>query len=135
MARIIYVEDDEVVGELVKETLMNEGHAVGVIPDGETALKVIGQKRPDLIILDAGLPMMGGLEVLSNLKRTDALYQIPVLMLTGRRSKSDEQIAFFTGATEYLRKPFDPEELVMIVDELLKSAAPKNIQENNSRTL
>lgn len=42
MARIIYVEDDEVVGELVKETLMNEGHAVGVIPDGETALKVIG---------------------------------------------------------------------------------------------
>lgn len=79
--------------------------------------------------------MMGGLEVLSNLKRTDALYQIPVLMLTGRRSKSDEQIAFFTGAIEYLRKPFDPEELVMIVDELLKSAAPKNIQENNSRTL
>ena len=119
MARIIYVEDDELVGQLVMETLMDEGHAVGVVADGKTGLATILQKQPDLIILDAGLPEMGGLEVLAEIRKNATQHRTPVLMLTGRRGKSDEAIAFYAGATEYLRKPFEPEELVFIVEELL----------------
>lgn len=120
MARIIYVEDDELVGELVRDTLIAEGHAVGLIADGKTALQVLSAKQPDLIILDAGLPEMSGMEVLAHLRKNTELYRTPVLMLTGRRSVQDEAIAMYAGATEYLRKPFDPEELVFIVEELLK---------------
>ncbi|WP_425466591.1 response regulator transcription factor [Qipengyuania marisflavi] len=120
MARIIYVEDDELVGQLVMETLADEGHAIGIVGDGKSALQIIATKKPDLVILDVGLPEMGGMEVLAAMRRNQDLYLTPVLMLTGRQSANDEAIAIYTGATEYLRKPFDPDQLVVVVEDLLK---------------
>lgn len=125
MARIIYVEDDELVAELVKETLIDEGHGVGVVGDGKSAIKIITDKQPDLVILDLGLPEMGGMEVLAYLRRNPDLYAIPVLMLTGRRSYDDEAIAYNGGASDYLRKPFDPDQLVVRVTDLLKPRLPE----------
>lgn len=119
MARIIYAEDDELVGDIVRNTLIDAGHAVGVIPDGITALKVAKIKNPDLIILDCGIPGMGGVEVLRRIRNHQELFATPVLMLTSRASKSDIDIAMMAGATEYLKKPFDPEELIFIVENML----------------
>tara|TARA_R110001599_G_scaffold323393_1_gene534850 strand:+ start:1283 stop:1693 length:411 start_codon:yes stop_codon:yes gene_type:complete len=120
MARIIYAEDDELVGEIVRDTLMDAGHAVGVIGDGVTALRVAKMKNPDLIILDCSMPRMGGVEVLRRIRNSQELFFTPVLMLTGRLSAIDERIAFEAGATEYLRKPFDRDELVFIVENMLE---------------
>lgn len=122
MARIIYAEDDELVGEIVRDTLMDAGHAVGVIGDGVTALQVAKIKNPDLIILDCSMPRMGGVEVLRRIRNHQELFSTPVLMLTGRSSAADERIAFDAGATEYLKKPFDRDELVFIVENLLDDA-------------
>lgn len=123
MARIIYAEDDELVGELVQATLIDAGHAVGVVGNGRDALKVVQQRRPDLLILDISMPEMTGSQVLDAIRRDEALYDLPVLMLTGRRSQTDEDIAIKAGATDYLRKPFDPDQLVVTVDALLAKAA------------
>ncbi|AMO70891.1 response regulator [Sphingorhabdus sp. M41] len=122
MARIIYAEDDELVGEVVRDTLMDAGHAVGVIGDGVTALQVAKIKNPDLIILDCSMPRMGGVEVLRRIRNHQELFSTPVLMLTGRSSAADEQIAFDAGATEYLKKPFDRDELVFIIENMLDDA-------------
>ncbi len=123
MARIIYAEDDELVGELVQATLIDAGHAVGVVGNGRDALQVVQQRRPDLVILDISMPEMTGSQVLDAIRLDPALYDLPVLMLTGRRSQIEEDIALKAGATEYLRKPFDPDQLVVTVDALLAKAA------------
>ncbi len=122
MARIIYAEDDELVAEIVRDTLMDAGHAVGVIGDGITLFKVAKAKNPDLIILDCSMPGMGGVEVLRRIRNHQELFSTPVLMLTARSSAADERIAFEAGATEYLKKPFDPDELVFVVDNILSES-------------
>lgn len=122
MARIIYAEDDDLVGQLVQETLIDAGHAVGVVQDGKQALDVVRQRRPDLLILDLSMPQMTGSEVLDKIRRDLALYDLPVLILTARRSLADETIAIKAGATEYLRKPFDPDQLVVTVEAMLAKA-------------
>lgn len=123
MARIIYAEDDELVGELVQATLLDAGHAVGVVNNGRQALEIVQQRRPDLLILDISMPEMSGSHVLDAVRRDPVLYDLPVLMLTGRRSQTDEDIALKAGATDYLRKPFDPDRLVVTVNALLAKAA------------
>ncbi|WP_374405124.1 response regulator [Pelagerythrobacter sp.] len=119
MARIIYAEDDKLIGELVQTVLMDSGHAVGVVPDGKAALAALALRRPDLLILDMSMPEMTGSQVLDKVRRDPSLYDLPVLIITARTSKADETIARSAGATEYLRKPFDPDELVVIVERLL----------------
>ena len=123
MARIIYAEDDELEGELVRNTLIDAGHAVGVVGEGRAALQVVKSRVPDLLILDIGLPQMSGSEVLDAVRRDPELYELPVLMLTARQSNQDEAIAMWAGATDYLRKPFDPDELIVTVERLLQARA------------
>ena len=120
MAHIIVAEDDEIVGEIVRETLTASGHAVGVLADGVEALKVIRLKNPDLVILDCNMPGLGGVLVLREMRGAGELCEIPVLMLTGRRGQQDVELAMFQGANDYMTKPFDPEELGFRVDVLLE---------------
>lgn len=135
MARIIYAEDDELIGKLVQATLIDAGHAVGVVDNGRTALEVVQQRRPDLLILDISLPEMSGSHVLDAVRRDPALYDLPVLMLTGRRGQTDEDIALKAGATEYLRKPFDPDMLVVTVSALLAKARRSVTRDTGLRRL
>lgn len=123
MARIIYAEDDDLVGDLVQGTLIDAGHGVGLVKNGKEAVQVVRQRRPDLLILDISMPEMTGSQALDVIRRDPALYDLPVLMLTGRRGQTDEDIAIKAGATEYLRKPFDPDQLVVIVSAMLAKAA------------
>lgn len=129
MARIIMAEDDEIVGEVASEALIGAGHAVGLLDNGTDALRVIRQRRPDLVILDCNMPDISGVVVLRKMRDTIELSDTPVLMLTGRQSARDTEIAYFAGADDYMTKPFDPDELVFRVGELLKrKAQPKEVR-------
>lgn len=119
MGRIILAEDEPIAGTIATEVLMNAGHAVGWLKDGKEALSALRRRPPDLAILDCNMPGMSGVIVLREMRRSPALYHIPVLMLTARSSDTDERIARFAGANDYLGKPFDPVELVDIAEELM----------------
>lgn len=119
MALILYAEDDELMAEFVRLKLAEDGHVTGIVMEGEAAFAAIKIKRPDLVILDCNLPGLPGVEVLRRMRMSRDLYDIPVLILTARRSESDVALAKQAGANEYLKKPFDPEELKFIVEEML----------------
>ena len=121
MARIIIAEDDEIVSEVVREALTKAGHVVGVVENGADAVRAIKVKQPDLVILDCNMPELSGLMVLREIRTALALYDTPVLVLTGRQSQRDVDLAFNQGADDYMKKPFDPEELVFRVEELLEN--------------
>lgn len=121
MARIIYVEDDDLAAELVRDVLTQAGHVVGVIGHGTLAFETIVFKRPDLVILDRSLPGMQGVEILKRLRQMPATYLTPVLMLTGKRGEASTDEAIAAGADDYLVKPFAPEDLVARVEAALST--------------
>jgi len=118
MARIIIADDDELTLDLVSAALEQRGHIVGRLSDGRRVKDVVELKRPDLVILDCSMPEVGGVDALRAI-RTSASHATPVLMLTGRGAKTDEQIAWQAGANDYLRKPVDPDQLIARVEALL----------------
>tara|TARA_R110000772_G_scaffold111558_4_gene215539 strand:- start:3457 stop:3849 length:393 start_codon:yes stop_codon:yes gene_type:complete len=120
MARIIYAEDDEIMGEIVRDALSSAGHVVGVVENGKAALKAISIKLPELVILDCSIPELSGIEVLRSIRLSRHLYDTPVLMLTARSSEKDVSLAAYAGADGYIKKPFDPEYLVFLAESLLK---------------
>ena len=119
MARIIYVEDDEVMGDLVREMLTQAGHLVGVIGHGVLAFDTIAFKRPDLVILDQTLPGMDCMDILRRLRRLPATYLTPILMLTGKRGQAAADAALVAGVDDYITKPFVAEDLVARVTSAL----------------
>ena len=120
MARIIVAEDDGIVSDIVREALTNAGHVVGVLDNGADALRAIQLKKPDLVILDCTMPELSGLIVLREMRTSSTVYDTPVLMLTGRQGARDVELAYNQGADDYMKKPFDPDELVFRVEELLE---------------
>ena len=125
MSRIIIAEDDDILAEFVRDVLIDAGHAVGILERGEDALVAIRAKRPDLVILDCNLPGISGVQVLQKMRVEADLWDTPVLMLTARTSNSDERMAMYAGADEYMRKPFDPDNLVITVRKMLSQAAER----------
>ncbi|MEO6198406.1 MAG: response regulator transcription factor [Sphingomicrobium sp.] len=123
VARIIIADDDELIVDMVRSVLEKCGHIVGALPDGNAVRDVLEFKQPDLLILDCGMPGKDGLAALREVRNSAKSYNIPVLMLTGRVADSDEWIAYQAGADDYLRKPFDPDQLVVRVDALLNPPA------------
>jgi two-component system response regulator MtrA len=123
MARIIYVEDDPLVGEVVQEILTQAGHLIGVVPHGTLAFETIVFKKPELILLDQKLPGMQGMEILRALRRLPDLYLTPIIMLTARAGDDPRDDALVAGANDYLVKPFDPAELVRRVGLVLEQTA------------
>lgn len=119
MARIIIADDDEIIGEIARDALIAAGHGVGLLADGRSALRVIAAKKPDLVILDCNMPELSGLLVLREMRNDRALCDIPVMILTGRQSERDVELARYEGANDYLKKPFDPDELVFRAEELI----------------
>lgn len=120
MSRIIYAEDDELVGALVSNALMDAGHAVGWLPDGEKALMAMRRRTPDLVILDWDMPELSGEMVLRAMRIDLALACVPVLMLTGITDQGSQDIAYYDGADDYLTKPFEIDELIVRVEDLLR---------------
>lgn len=120
MARIIVAEDDDIVSDIVREVLTTAGHVVGVLGNGADALRAIQLKKPDLVVLDCTMPELSGLLVLREIRLSSTLYDTPVLVLTGRQGARDVELAYNQGADDYMKKPFDPDELVFRVEDLLE---------------
>jgi len=109
MSKVLIIDDDEELCELVSEYLGVEGFESEVVNDGASGLEAARSGKYDLAILDVMLPKMNGFEVLKNL-RTDS--KLPVLMLTARGDDMERIVGLETGADDYLPKPFNPRELV-----------------------
>lgn len=120
MARILIVEDEAPLSDLVKSHLEQEGHAVDQAYDGVSALATADRARPDLVILDWMLPGLDGLTVCRELRRK---HLMPILMLTARGDVSDRVTGLEVGADDYLGKPFSIVELAARVAALLRRVA------------
>ena len=126
MPLVIIADDDELIVDIVRTALETRGHVVGRLSDGKAVCNVVELKRPDVVILDCAMEV-SGIVALKEIRASDEAYATPVLMLTARCSGADEEIAWAAGADDYLRKPFDPDELVVRVEALIdKSAAAQS---------
>jgi two-component system alkaline phosphatase synthesis response regulator PhoP len=109
MKTILVVDDEPKIVKLVRDYLERAGFGVRVAVDGKTALSQARLEKPDLIILDLGLPQMDGLDVTRELRKVS---NVPIIMLTGRSEETDKLIGLELGADDYITKPFSPKELV-----------------------
>ena len=105
LAKILLVEDEIEVLDAITELLEREGYAVTRAVDGEEALRRVETERPDLVLLDVGLPGLGGLDVLRRLREDHP--RVPVVMLTGLNDEAQARRTLQMGAIDYIRKPFD----------------------------
>ena len=117
--RVLIVDDDELLRELLEFKLSQLGLAVTGVGDGETALEVVMRGEVDLVILDGMMPGLDGFEVLRRLKENEITRSLPVVLLTARKMESDIVSGLTLGADEYVVKPFMPEELIARIRRLL----------------
>lgn len=120
MSRILVVDDDPTVSEVVGRYLERDGFAVELVADGETALQRALSAPPDLVVLDLMLPGLSGLEVCRKLRE---VLPVPVIMLTALGEESDRVLGLELGADDYVTKPFSPRELVLRVQSVLRRSA------------
>jgi DNA-binding response OmpR family regulator len=116
-ARIVVVDDDPTIADVVGRYLVRDGHTVECVRDGHEALRRIAEQQPDLVVLDLMLPGMDGLEVCRRLRER---WPIPVVMLTALGDETDRLAGFEIGADDYVTKPFSPRELAMRVRSVLR---------------
>lgn len=125
MAAILIVDDEEPIQELLKFNLEKEGYTVLVAYDGPSALRIVEEKRPDLVILDVMLPGMDGMEVCNQLRQNSISRDIPVIMLTAKVEEIDKVLGLELGADDYLTKPFSPRELLARIRARLRRIKPQ----------
>lgn len=117
MAKILVIDDEPSITNLVSAYLKAEGYEVYTAADGSAGLKAARAFKPDLIILDVMLPGMDGIELLSRLRRESEVY---VIMLTARTEETDKIVGLSVGADDYMTKPFSPRELVARIKAALR---------------
>lgn len=122
--RILVIEDEPALVEMLRYNLEKEGFDVTAALDGEEGLTAVGETKPDLILLDWMLPHMSGLEICRQLRRGRETRSVPVIMLTARSEESDRVRALDVGADDYVAKPFSPGELMARIRAVLRRAHP-----------
>ena len=120
MADILVAEDYPATRSVLRTLLRGAGHTVRFAVNGEEALAQVAQKRPDLLLLDVMMPKRSGYEVLGEIRRTDAA--LPVILLTAKGEKSDVVLGLGLGSDDYVKKPFDGDELLARVSAALRRA-------------
>ena len=120
--RVLVVEDDEAIADVLRRTLRQEGHEVRSSGDGIEALRVAEEFVPDLVILDLGLPRLDGVEVLRRFRTSS---DAPVLILTARADLDDRVEGLDAGADDYLVKPFERQELLARLRALMRRRPPR----------
>lgn len=123
-AKLLLVEDDPALAELLEYRFANEGYSVRVTPDGDEALLMAEEDTPDLVILDWMIEGTSGIEVCRRLRRDKATAHVPIIMLTAREGEDDKIRGLETGADDYLTKPFSPRELLARVAAVLRRIRP-----------
>ncbi|MCG0658293.1 response regulator [Lactiplantibacillus plantarum] len=133
MKKILVVDDEKPISDIMKFNLTKEGYEVHVAADGEEALQKVDEVHPDLILLDLMLPKMDGLEVARQVRKN---YDMPIIMVTAKDSELDKVLGLELGADDYVTKPFSNRELVARVKANLRrqgapSAQPAEVEENS----
>ncbi|GAA4638075.1 response regulator transcription factor [Actinoallomurus vinaceus] len=117
--RVLVVDDDPTVADVVSRYLVRDGHEVVCVADGYAALRAAEERPPDLVVLDLMLPGIDGLEVCRRLRER---WPVPIVMLTALGEETDRLIGLETGADDYVTKPFSPRELALRVKSVLRRA-------------
>jgi DNA-binding response OmpR family regulator len=120
MERVLVVDDDATVSDVVRRYLERAGYVVLLAEDGQSALSVFREQRPDLVVLDLMLPGVDGLEVCRRMRAESR--DLPVVMLTALGEEADRVLGLELGADDYVTKPFSPRELVLRVQSVLRRA-------------
>ena len=122
--RVLVVEDERDVADLIRYNLTKEGYDVVVAPTGADALKQAREVHPDLVLLDIMVPQLNGWEVCRRLKQDVETKNIPVIMVTGRVEEGDKVLGFEMGADDYVTKPFSPRELLARIRAVARRGRP-----------
>lgn len=128
-AKILVVEDEQLIAEMIQFNLEKQGYEVYVAPDGILAVQKVEQVKPDLILLDIMLPGLNGFEVCRQVRKN---HNTPIIMLTAKETESDKVQGLNLGADDYITKPFNPQELLARVNAQLRRANVLNVQELNN---
>jgi DNA-binding response OmpR family regulator len=116
---VVVAEDDEDILQLVAELLEEEGYEIARAADGEEALELISARRPDLALLDVRMPKVDGFEVSRRIRASADTREVPVILLTALAREQDVARGIEAGATDYVKKPFSPDELVSRIETIL----------------
>ncbi|VAV86905.1 Phosphate regulon transcriptional regulatory protein PhoB (SphR) [hydrothermal vent metagenome] len=122
--KILLIEDDESLTELIRYNLTQGGFTVHCEADGEEGLYASEESSPDLILLDWMLPNLSGIEICRRIRRNKATRNVPIIMLTARAEESDRIRGLDTGADDYVTKPFSPKELIARIKAVLRRIRP-----------
>ena len=125
--RVLFIDNDPLVGKLVRDLLEQEGYQVAVAISGKEGLNIARAQPPDVFLLDIMMPGMDGFQVCEAIRRDDALRSIPVVMLTALESQKLNERAFAVGAEACMTKPFSPERLLNAVNITVQNASLKRI--------
>jgi two-component system phosphate regulon response regulator PhoB len=123
-AKLLLVEDDPSLSELLEYRFQNEGYDVRSTADGDEALLLAAEETPDLVILDWMIEGTSGIEVCRRLRRDKQTAHVPIIMLTAREDEDDRVRGLDTGADDYLTKPFSPRELLARVSAVMRRIRP-----------
>ena len=133
--KILVVDDEENIRELVRYNLAREGYQVTTVGSGEDALKQASSKPPDLIVLDLMLPGMDGFAVCRQLKNDSHTAHIPIVMLTVKGEESDIVVGLELGADDYITKPFSPKVLLARIKAVLRRREKEPVGESDVMTI
>jgi two-component system phosphate regulon response regulator PhoB len=122
--KVLVIEDEAAITMLLRYNLEREGYEVCEAQDGEEALIVAAERKPDLVVLDWMLPLLSGIEVCRRLRRLPTVRNTPIIMLTARGEEADKIRGLNSGADDYVTKPFSPSELMARVRAVMRRARP-----------
>jgi DNA-binding response OmpR family regulator len=125
MARVLIVEDDAAIGQVLQRSLQLEGYEVALAPDGVAALERAYDFEPDAVILDLGLPRLDGIDVAKRIRKDS---EVPILMLTAREGIESRVEGLDAGADDYLVKPFERQELLARLRSMLRRTPPRRAE-------
>lgn len=130
--KILVVEDDRDISELITYNLEREGYEIACLYDGSQAVDFVHKRKPELIILDLMLPEVDGIEICRTLKSDAATKHIPIVMLTAKSEEADVVVGLQMGADDYIPKPFSPKVLVARIKAITRRTA--DIQQSSVGT-
>ena len=127
--KILIVEDDRDIVEMVEYNLREEGYATVSALNGEDGVSLARREQPDIIILDIMLPVMDGFEVCRALKSDDKTSKIPIIILSAKSQETDKVVGLELGADDYVTKPFSPRELIARIRAIMRRGAEQQLSD------
>jgi two-component system, OmpR family, phosphate regulon response regulator PhoB len=122
-ARVLVVDDDAGIRDLIKFRLESAGHEVLTASNGEEGLATALREHPGLVLLDVAMPKMDGIEVCKRLRADADMQLVPIVLITARSEESDVEVGFAAGADDYVTKPFSPRQLMERLEAILERAS------------